>query len=325
MKYGKQIKAALIAIAAIVSFIGLVNFLKGNDFFQKGRRFYAIYEDVSGLEPSRPVLVNGLKVGKVESIAFHSDKSGKLVVGFRIWSDFEFSKKSTVVITESGLVDGPQLNLLMSNEGKIAIDQDTLSSAVKPSQIAALTNSIDPIKIKLQKTLDNMDRMLLSLNVILNEENASGIKKMIKGLNSALASVKSGADAAVLMVGSNQSTLNHSLEGIGDAAETYKKLAMRIEKIPIQETFQHLESSLESLSQLIDGINKGHGTLGKLAGNDQLYNQLNGLSKELELLTRDFRLHPKRYVHFSVFGKKEVLYSEKNESINPTTDKKYAD
>lgn len=291
MKNRKQIKAALIAIASIASFIGLVNFLKGNDFFQKGRLFYAIYQDVAGLEPSRPVLINGLKVGKVESIAFHPDKSGKLIVGFRIWSDLNFSKKSIATITESGLVAGPQINLFVSHHGEMAKDQDVLVSALKPSQLADLANGVDPIKRKLQKTLDTMDKMLFSL--------------------------KSAAEATALMVGSNRSTLNSSLEKIGNTADIYKKLAMRIEKIPVEKTFSYLDDSLENLSQLIQGMDKGKGTLGKLVNDDHLYNQLNLLSKELELLVRDFRLHPKRYVHFSIFGKKNTPYNQEKKPESP--------
>ncbi|XOD68472.1 MAG: MlaD family protein [Flavobacteriales bacterium AspAUS03] len=331
MKYQKEIKAGLIAVIAIASFVCLVNFLKGSNLFQQGILLHAVYDDIIGLEVSRPVIINGLKVGKVEKIYFHPDHSGRLIVEMRIATDFDFSVNTVAMINESGLVSGPEVRLILSHEGCKAKDGDTIKGLVKSSALSGLLGEVAPIKIKLQQVLTCMDSALLSLNSLLDQENKTQIKHLFKGLNTTLQSMKTSADSitqtthhfsrtadsATMMIINGGSGFNTSLQHIGAAADVYKKLADRIDKINIENTFIKLDTSLQNLDQVMSGVNKGEGTLGKFTTDDKLYNHLNQLSGELGLLAKDLRLHPKRYFHFSLFGKREQSYQkeppEKNE------------
>lgn len=317
MKYQREIKAGLIALISVVSFVALVNFLKGNSFLQTGTLLYAVYDDVDGLEVSRPVAINGLKVGRVEKIYFHSDCSGRLIVEMRVETDLNFSINTVAMINGAGLVSGPQINLVLSRQGRKVKDGDTIKGGVKSSAISSLFSDISPIKTKLQEVLIHTDVTLESLNSVLDQENQAQIKALIKELNTTLQSVKIGTDAiaqttqhfnrtaeaATKMIVDNSSGLNASLHSIGAVTD-------KVNKIDIEKTFIKLNASLQGLGQLMSKISSGEGTLGKLASDDKLYNRLGQLSKELELLAQDLRLHPKRYFHFSFFGKKAQHYQK---------------
>ncbi|XOD67048.1 MAG: MlaD family protein [Flavobacteriales bacterium Tduv] len=319
MKFQKEIKAGLIALIAVTSFVALINFLKGNSFFQSGTLLYAIYDDVNGLETSRPVAINGLKVGKVEKIYFHSDRSGRLLVEMRVETDLDFSVNTVAMIDGAGLVSGPQINLVLSYKGRKVRDGDTIKGGLKPSAISSLFADVNLLKNKLQQVLTRMDIMLASFNSVLDQESQRQIKDLFKGINTTLQSVKTGTDAiakttqhfnrttdaVTKIMADNSSGFNSSLHSIEEVAD-------KVNKIDITQTFVKLNASLKSFNQVMNKIRSGEGTLGKLvASDDELYNRLSQISKELELLAQDLRLHPKRYLHFSIFGKKVQPYQKK--------------
>ncbi|XCI75360.1 MAG: MlaD family protein [Flavobacteriales bacterium] len=319
MKYRKEIRAGLIAVIAVASFVCLINFLKGSNFFQQGILLRAVYDDIIGLEVSRPVMINGLKVGKIEKIYFHPNHPGRLIVEMRVAAGFDLSINTVAMINESGLVSGPQVSLILSHEGCKAKDGDTIKGLLQPSYLSGLLNGVSSLKTNLQQMLTGMDSVLVSLNDLLDQENRTQIKHLFKALNTTLQSVKTSsdtivqttrhfsrtADAATMMITNGNSGFNTSLHRIGSVADGYKKLTDRIDKINIESTFIKLGTSLQTLDQVMSRINNGEGTLGKFTTDDRLYNRLSELSVELELLARDMRLYPKRYFHFSVFGKKE--------------------
>ena len=115
MKYTKEVKTALLAFVAILLFIFGYSFLKGKNWFDSSRTFYAVYDDVEGLTPSSPVTINGLKVGNVSKIGFLND-TGKLLVSFTVDTDLPFSSNSTAQIYGGGLIGGKSVAILPEYE-----------------------------------------------------------------------------------------------------------------------------------------------------------------------------------------------------------------
>lgn len=296
MRYKKETKAALIGLFAIITFLSLINFIKGKNLFSRGITLYAVYENVFGLEVSRPVVVNGFQVGKVEKISFHPNLLGSLIVQLKINSDFKFSKNTTALIVDTGMVTGPQIELKVSKEGPLVKNGDTINSKEKSSSLGSLLEKSVPIGDQLEKVLKNLDTTLKSINSIIQKES-NQISVIFKGLNTnldylskTLLSVTKAAKSTEEMFGS------------------YKKIADGFTKENIKKIAFNMNSSLDLFQKTLKDINQGKGTLGLLIKDKKLYKELTEIFRETKLLAEDLRLYPKRYFHFSIFGKNQVPY-----------------
>ena len=185
MKLTKEIKTAVLVIVSIFLFIWGYNFLKGKDLFDSTTRVYVVYDNVAGLVNSAPVTLNGLAIGKVNSITIQPD--GKLLVEMQINTDFPISKSSIAEIYDSGLVGGRQIAIKPNFQDKNYIKSgDYLKASSKLGLTDALAQQLEPLQYKVQKLLDNADVLFTNVNEILDEKTKQNLKNSISELNKTL-------------------------------------------------------------------------------------------------------------------------------------------
>ncbi len=312
MKLSKELKTGLIAIFAIIGFIVLYQFMKGKSLFTTDNVFYAKYDNVEGLAVSNPVSINGLKVGQVDEIKPITSKDGKLhfIVKMTIDDTFEFSRRSTVEVFEPGLMSGKEMRVNLFYGGETAKDGDTLSGNYQLSMLNSLSSQVKPVKDQLSNVLLKLDSTLASTNKIVDEENRREIKLLLSNLNRTIESFKGASDRTNSILSNNEKGLHEVVANANTAMMTanktldkYGSVAERVDIDKLNGTIDQFNQTAGKLNNVISGIQNGEGSLGKLAKDEELYNNLTKTSNNLNELVEDFKANPKRYVNFSVFGK----------------------
>jgi len=309
MKLSKELKAGLVVISILALFIWGFNYLKGKNFLKSGSdSFYTTYDHVNGLKKASPVMINGYTVGSVVDIFFdeNAENSGKLTVEFTIEEEVSFAKNSVVKIYSNSIMGGKSLVLIPGDGVEKSIPGDFLQGSVAPGMM----DKLDPLQHKVEHTISSADGLIQNLNVLLNDHTIKDIQSSIHNLNNLLVTLNSTTAKVDALVASNQKNLNTSISNLSVTSENFKVLSDSLAQLKILSISKKLDNTLANLETLTLGLKNGEGTLGKLTKDDKLYNNLEGASKELEALLNDVKEHPKRFVHFSLFGKKETPYQE---------------
>ena len=307
LKLTREIKTAVLVIVSILLFIWGYNFLKGKDLFDSRTKVYVIYDNVAGLVDSAPVTLNGLAIGKVNSINIQPD--GKLLVEMQITTDFPISKSSIAEIYDSGLVGGRQIAIKLNFQDKDYIKSgDYLKASSKLGITDALAQQLEPLQFKVQKMLDDSDLMVKNINDILDETTKQNLKSSIAELNKTLSEFSVASKNVNEILADNKSKINSTMTNLDKMSANFSKMSDSLARANLVQTVKNLEKTLASVDKIMADIEKGNGTLSKLVKDDAMYNNFTKTSKELELLLQDFRLNPTRYVNVSLFGKKNKPY-----------------
>lgn len=312
MKLSKEIKAGLIAVLSIVGFVLIFQFMKGKSLFTTDNIFYAKYDNVEGIEPASKVSINGLKVGQVNNIIPVTDKNGRVyfVISFAVDNDFKFSKESVVEVFEPGIMSAKEMRINLTYKGAIAKDGDTLVGNYKPSLINNLGEQVGPVKDQLQEVLKKVDSLAYSANQVLDDRNRAEIRALLISLNRTVAAFETTSRQANALVANNDPKLQRVLDNANatmitanTAVDKYGRLAESIDTQKLNATVANLDATVSKLNNVISGIDRGEGSLGKVMKDEELYNNLNSASNNLNALIEDLKANPKRYLNFSVFGK----------------------
>jgi phospholipid/cholesterol/gamma-HCH transport system substrate-binding protein len=312
VKFSKELKAGVIALLAIVGFVVLFQFMKGKSLFTTDNIFYAKYDNVEGLAQSSAVSINGLKVGQVDKIIPQTGKDGKIsfVVKITVDNKFEFSKNSTLEIFEPGLMSGKEMRVNLMYGGVTAKDGDTLKGAFKLGTLGSLSSQVGPVKDQLQVVLHRVDSLMANANLLVDAQNRAEVKALLSNLNKTVGALQTTAGNVNNLVGHNDPKLQKVLDDASLTMQSgkvtldkYGNLAQSIDTKQLNATIANLDVTVGKLNQVVSGIDKGEGSLGKLMKDEQLYNNLNSASSNLNSLIEDMKAHPKRYINFSVFGK----------------------
>ena len=317
----KELKIGIISIIIIALFILGFNFLKGQNLLDGNIRHFKVeYKNVGGLTSSSLVTINGLTVGKVNSINFNKDpnKRGELIVDFSLDSDFEFSKKSIVKIYSPNPISGSNLAIIPNYEGEIAKDGDFLPGLVEPGLFTSIGEKLDPLQAKVEKVLVTADSLFKNINNVLDTRTQKSLKASIKTLEYTLADVRKTVQSVNKVLDSSAVDLNLTIKSTKHITENLSKVSDTIANSNIGFIIKKAEITLTSVNTLLEGIQQGKGSLGKLVNDEAMYNNLTNVSKELEELLREMKLNPKRFVHFSLFGKRAKPYNPEKSKENVT-------
>lgn len=308
----KELKTGIVSILIITIFVWGYNYLKGQDIFNAGyRTFYIEYDNIQGLNEASTVSIYGLVVGKVDDISFNKnpDKKGKLVVKITLKNDIEFSKKSIAKIFSTNLLGGNSLAIIPDFSGEPAVSGDYLIGKVESDLFASVGETLNPLKTKIERVIIEADSLLLGLNQVLNQDARNSLNKTIKGFETTVNTINTTITNVNDLVISSKSNLNESLENTKKITDNFVQISDSLKKIDINTTVKKLQFTLDNINGLVNGINQGNGTLGKLVKDDEMYTNLTNASKQLEELLKEMKLNPKRFVHFSLFGKKPKPYT----------------
>lgn len=307
MKLSREIKTAILVIASILLFIWGYSFLKGRDLFTNYKNLYVEYVNVEGLTVSSPVTINGLVVGKVNSIVINNE-TGKIKVEMQINSDFPIKKTSLAEIYAPSPIGGKQIAIIPTKEGQDAVDGDFLVSSSKLGLTDELAKQIEPLKDKITKLLDNANVMLENVNQVLDAKSKENLRNSLANLNETLAQFKGASKEVNEMLAQNKSKISGTMSNVEKASANFSKVSDSLAKANIGQTVKNLEKTLANVDKMMGDMQAGKGTMGKLMKDDAMYNNFTKTSKELELLLQDLRLNPTRYVNVSLFGKKNKPY-----------------
>jgi phospholipid/cholesterol/gamma-HCH transport system substrate-binding protein len=315
LKITREVKTGILAIGAILLFVFGYSFLKGTNLFQDSRVFYVKYENVEGLAKSAPVTINGFTVGKVNDIGF-ANTSGGLVVKFTVESNFVFSKSSKVRIYSDGLIGGKSLGIFLEYDPEnIAKAGDTLNGSIDGGMLDAVTKALGPLQDRLTTTLTSVDSLLYSVNYILDEDTRVNLKQAIKNLNGTMSSLNGASGKLNTLLANNSGKLDSTFTNLNEMSLNFSKFSDSLAQIETGKLVADLQNVISRFDAIVTGLDNGEGTVGKLLKDEKLYKNLEGATRQLEILLQDVRLNPKRYVHVSVFGKKQKEYVTPNDSI----------
>jgi phospholipid/cholesterol/gamma-HCH transport system substrate-binding protein len=307
MKISQEVKVGLLAVVTLLMLFFGFNFLKGSDLFSSNHKYTVIYDNIDGLTASNPVQINGLTVGQIRNIKILQDQGNKLLVTLEVKKDIHVTQGSRAVLADDGLLGGKLIRLGIKPGTPELEDGGQLVSA-KESGLSAL------IKEKTLPVLNNVDSLTYQLNKVVGQFDQTGVV-----LNQTLRSANAGVRTLDLAIAENRVGLKATLDNVNrlsnSLVETEKQLkpilakadnfADSLQGLQLKQTLGSVNKTIDNLQQMLGAINKGQGSLGKLTTNDSLYRNVNATTASLEKLLTDLRENPKRYVHFSLFGKKD--------------------
>ena len=309
MKISYEIKTAVLVLLGILMFIIGFSYLKGNHVFISDRTFYAIYDDVEGISKGTPVTISGFNVGSIQNIEFFND-SEKLLVKFRVENKINFSKNSIAQIYETGLIGGKALAVI-TKPGIVAKSGDTLSSAIAPGLTELVNDKLSPLQEKIESSFVSADSLLIAINNILDNQTQSNIKNTFEDLSETVENVKFSTSKFENLLEENENKISNIINRIDITSSNLSNFSNSF--ADLEKTIENFSKTSDNLNLILSEISSGNGTFNKLIFDDSIVNSLNSASENINLLLEDLRLNPKRYVHFSLFGKKNKPYEKSDE------------
>ena len=308
MKITRELKTGIVAVSVIALFIWGYNFMKGINIFDGPIKTYVTeYNNVQGLNTASVVTINGVDVGKVIDIKFNKDpeKRGQLIVEFSVEADFEFSKNSIAKIYSTSLMGGKSLAIVPSYEGEMAKPGDFLLGEIESDIFSSVTEKLNPLQAKVENVIVSADSLMTGLTDVLDTKSRENLKLSIAKLNTTISNFENISKSVDQLIKNNEEKLGKTLENTELMTNNLAKLSDTLVNANLGLTIKNLEATVTNLNKILASVNEGNGTLGKLLKDEEMYNNLTNASKEMEELLREMKLHPKRFVHFSLFGKKD--------------------
>ncbi len=316
MKISREVKTAILVILGIVFFVFGFNYLKGNNLLDDSIIVYAEYDNVEGLTPSTPVTINGYAVGKVLDIYFKDQSSGRLVVKMDIDTKFKFSKNSKAELFQNGFIGGKAIAIIPAfDNAPDAETEDYLEGSTKAGITELVNERLTPLQEKIEKVMTETDTLLVGFNNVFDERTQENLKTSIASLNATLSTFNTASKTLSNLLETNKSKLDNTLTNVEKASGNLSQISDELAQANITKTIKELQATLKKFDGIIASVENGDGSIGKLLKDEKLYNNLTGASQQLEELLQDMKLNPKRYVHFSVFGKKPKQYDAEGNEI----------
>lgn len=290
----KEVKIGLIGVLALLILYYGINYLKGINLFQSSNFYYVEYSNINGLAGSSPVYANGYKIGTVRQIEYNYQKPGNVTVMVEVEKEMRVPKGSYGELV-SEMLGTVKMNLILEKGNSYYNPGDTLKGVVDNGLVGIAQDELLP---QVEKMLPKMDSILTSLNKLM--------------ANPALSKTINNAEAISANLKSTTASLNHfmnnDLQKIGYnlnvITTNFADISGELKSINYKETFTKIDSTLYNVQMLTSKLNRKDNSLGLLFNDATLYNNLSSTTANASLLLEDLKSNPKRYVHFSLFGKK---------------------
>lgn len=302
MKISKEVKVGVVAVLTIALLVWGYNFLKGTNLLFKSKTVYTVYPSVAGLAKSSPILINGFQVGVVESIYFHPNQSGQVIVELLITeNEFLIPKNSIASLISMDFLGSKAIALKVGNATTELQSGDTLMADLEKSMFDDVSEQILPIKEKAENMITSMDSTMKQLQVVIKDVDEVFSERNKRKLTEILVNL----NTTILTFNEVAKTMDGTVKSMRPTLKNLRTFSDSLAQLDMKQTLQKAQATFDHMSEIMTKINQGEGSLGQLVNNDSLYMNLEMVTKDMDRLLIDMREHPKRYVHFSIFGRKE--------------------
>ncbi len=316
MKIRTETKIGMIGISTVAILVWGINFLKGKNLFEKQNTYYAKYDNINGLLPTSYVFINGMKMGKVNDIQYMDAQMKSFLVCFDIPASIQIPSNSIAEVYSSDILGSKAMRIIIGNNTTFLSENDTmLSKTDDGSMFAEIGKILEPYSKKVDNIITNLDSVVESVNKMLGNKYREEIQSMICNANKISANLASLSEDLNEITSREKEKIHHIVENIENMSQTLdendEKLAQAIDNFAnisdtlananISSIMHDINTSLESLSATLSKIDKGKGNLGLLLNDENLYNNLQRSTQNLDSLINDIRINPKRYLNISIF------------------------
>jgi|TARA_B110001469_G_C9636793_1_gene319395 phospholipid/cholesterol/gamma-HCH transport system substrate-binding protein len=305
LKGKKEIFIALLVLTSIVLFYFGFGYLKGSNLFASGRTYYAIYGNVAGINNDDPVSVNGFRIGKIRSSTLIPDEDVVILELEISHAGLNIPKDSKAIIANTGLLGGKEIDLEMGFSSVYLEAGDTISSGTEEDIFSSLSSSLEPFEKKALEAVVSIDSVMKLVQLVLNEKNRTNLEKSMSAVAVTMGNLNAVSVDLNELITSESGKIKLIIDNLNKVSKDFSQISDSLKDIKFNETINRVNASLDNANSILGKINSGEGTMGKLVNNDSLYLYLESASKDLDLLLIDFKENPKRYVQFSVFGRKD--------------------
>ena len=296
--FTKEVKIALVAILGfVVLFYGL-QFLKGLNVFSSDDSYYVAFDDVSGLSSSSPVYANGYRVGVVKALNYDYNPQGKIIAELGLNKNMRVPRGSYAELA-SDLLGNIKINLVLSDDPINMISRgDTISGEMEQGMMSKVGAMVPAI----ERMLPKLDSIMVSLNVLLADPALRNTLHNVEGMTGNLNATSQELKSLSASLNREVPAMMTKANGVLDNTQ---QLTGNLAAVDVATMTAKVNETLANVEQMTQKLNSNEGTLGLLMRDATLYNNLSSTAASADSLLIDFKAHPKRYIHFSVFGKKD--------------------
>ncbi|HBL77818.1 MAG: hypothetical protein A2W90_02075 [Bacteroidetes bacterium GWF2_42_66] len=330
MKISKYTKLGILVIFTLAVLIWGLNYLKGVDFFKKNNEYHVVYNRIDGLLESSAVTVNGYKVGQVTEIDFTEDNSGNLLVVFSLEGDFMIPRGSVARIVSSDLMGTKSIHLEINPNSEYYASGDTIPGSIESDLKEQVSMQVLPLKKKAEELLASLDSAITVVTYVFNERTRENLAESFEHINQTVANIEQTSGELKQLIQKNSGSITsiignidtlstgfkNNSENLNQIVRNIKSMSDTLSSFSLSPMMAEINKVLGGLNSVIENLQTTDNSAGLLLNDPELYENLNQLSSSLELLLKDFRNNPKRYVHFSAFdlGKNVYITSKPEES-----------
>lgn len=296
--FTKEVQIALVAITGLVILFFGMNFLKGLSLFSSGNQYMAKFSDVTGLSASSPVYCNGVKVGTVQSIDYDYNRPDNILAALGLDSDMPLPQGTTAEIV-SDLLGNVRLELKL---GDISAPRMAVGDTIVGAMQSGLMGKAAGMVPQIEQMLPKLDSILSSVNTLLADPSLSRSLHNVEDITAGLTTMAHGLGDLTGILNRQLPLLMNQANGVMANVDT---LTSGLNQLDLAATMAKVDRTLQNVEQMTAALNSNDGTLGLLMRDPSLYNSLNATMVHADSLMIDLKSHPKRYVHFSIFGKKD--------------------
>ena len=303
----REVKVGIVSIVVIFILILGINYLKGTNIFKNNITFYALYQNIDGLQIGAPVTVSGFKVGSVTDIDMLTESNNNLLVTINIEKELVVPKKSILKIVNQDLMGTKGVNLIFSSSSDNASSGDTLSSSLESSLQEEVNAQILPFKRKAEELIVSIDSVMMIVTAVLNKDARKDLSKSIESLGETFSLMSSSMKKVDGIIDANEEKISNIifnmesiLSNIEESNSNVNSILSNMSLISDSLSNSNLTSLVNNFNTLMTQINSKEGSAGLLFNDDKLYTNLEKTTKELSELIKDIKDNPKRYINFSL-------------------------
>lgn len=302
MKVTKEIKIALVGIVGLVTLFFGLNYLKGLNLFSIDSKYYLAFKEISGLSASCPIYADGYKVGVVKNISYDYQNANNIMVEIGVDPKLRIPKGSSAEIV-GDLLGNVQVNLLLANNPRERVEVgQTIYGVINGGAMAQLKDMIPTV----EKILPKLDSIMTSLNLLLADPAIAQSLHNVQNITSNLTTTTAEANRLMAQLNSQvPGMMSKANSVLNNTSELTAGLNQKLAEVDVATTMAKIDQTLANVNAITEQMNSREGSLGLLLHDPGLYNHLNATMRDADSLLINLRAHPKRYVHFSLFGRKD--------------------